>query len=218
MMPVRAASLRTGAALVAAIALTAALAGCSALSRPAPVRQTYLLEPALPPAVATPKPRSVRVSRVEVAAPYRGREFVYRTDALRYETDYYDQFLVAPTAMFTEQTSRALEAARVFERVVPTGSGADSDLALEGFVSALYADARDGAPVGAELAVTYYLSSEAGGVTPTWSHEYRRHVDLSTRTPAAYAAALNQAFGEILAELTRDLAALPLQPPSAAAR
>lgn len=202
--------------VAAVLALCAILGGCGALTRPAPARQTYLLEPPLPPAAATPRPGSVRVSRVEVAAPYRGREFVYRIDPLRYETDYYDQFLVAPTAMFTEQTSRALEAARVFERVVPSGSGGDSDVTLEGFVSALYADSRDGNPVAAELAIRYYLASEAGGVTPTWSREYRRHVDLAAHTPAGYAAALNQAFGEILADLARDLATAPLPAPAAA--
>jgi uncharacterized lipoprotein YmbA len=202
---------------VAPVLLVLALAACNPLTRPSPVRQTYLLEPPMPAAVARSQPGSVRVARVEVAAPFRGREFVYRVDPLRYETDFYDQFLVTPAAMFTEQTSRALAAARVFARVAPPGSGGDSDATLDGFVSALYADARDGAPAGAELVVTYYLARQASGITPVWSHEYRRHVDLGERTPAAYAAALNQAFGEILAELTRDLAALQLPAAPAAA-
>jgi ABC-type uncharacterized transport system auxiliary subunit len=203
------------AANVALVAL--ALAACNPLTRPSPARQTYLLEPPLPPAVAHAKPGSVRVTRVDVAAPFRGREFVYRVDALRYETDFYDQFLVAPAAMFTEQTSRAIAAAHVFSAVVPPESGADSDATLQGFVSALYADARDGQPVAAQLVITYYLAREASGTTPVWSHEYRRQVPLAERTPAGYAAALNQAFGEILAELTRDLSALSLAPPASGA-
>jgi ABC-type uncharacterized transport system auxiliary subunit len=199
--------------LAAGALLAVALAACNPLTRPAPVRQTYLLEPPLPAAVAQSRPGTLRVSRVDVAAPFRGREFVYRVDALRYETDFYDQFLVAPGAMFTEQTARALEAAGVFARVVPPGSGGDADATLQGFVSALYADARNGVPVGAELAITYYLSRDAAGTTPVWSHAYRRRIELAERTPAAYAAALNRAFGDILAELARDLAALPLPQP-----
>jgi uncharacterized lipoprotein YmbA len=194
-----------------------ALGACNPLTRPAPARQTYLLEPPLPAAVARAKPGSVRVTRVDVAAPFRGREFVYRVDALRYETDFYDQFLVAPAAMFTEQTSRAVAAAHVFSAVVPPESGADSDATLQGFVSALYADARDGQPVAAELVITYYLAQEASGTTPVWSHEYRRQVPLAARTPAGYAAALNRAFGEILAEVVRDLSALSLPPPASGA-
>jgi ABC-type uncharacterized transport system auxiliary subunit len=199
---------RAGAAL-ASIAFAAVLAGCS-ITRQAPVKETFLLEPPMPPAVAKPLPVSVRVAGVNVAAPYRGRAFIYRTEALRYETDYYVEFLVSPAAMFTEQTNRALEAAHVFERVVPPGSGADSDVTLEGFVSALYADARGGNPSAAELTITYYLTPLASGTMPTWSHQYTRHVDLATHTPAAYATALNRAFGEILVELTRDLAALQI--------
>jgi ABC-type uncharacterized transport system auxiliary subunit len=191
-----------------------ALAGCS-LTRESPVKQTFLLEPAMPAPVPRAQPMSVRVAAVNIAAPYRGRSFVYRVGALRYETDFYVEFLVAPASMFAEQTARALEAAHVFARVVPPGSGADADATLEGFVSSLYAEATDsGTPRAAELAVTYYLTpTSAGAATPSWSKEYRRHVELSTRTPAAYAAALNQAFADVLAELTRDLAAVQLPKP-----
>ena len=196
--------------LLATLALAAlVLTGCS-FTREAPVKSTYLLEPAMPAAVAKTQPVSVRVAGVNVAAPFRGRPFVYRTGDLTYETDYYVEFLVPPAAMFTEQTTRALEAAHVFRQVVPPGSGADADYTLEGFVSSLYANINAGSgPSSTELVVTYYLTSSAGGSVPGWSKEYRRHIDIQVRTPAAYVAALNQAFGDVLAELTRDLAALP---------
>jgi cholesterol transport system auxiliary component len=201
--------LRSAALLL--VAATLALSACS-LSRPAPVKETYLLEPAMPQAVAKSQPFSVRVAAVNVAAPYRGRNFVYRTGALKYETDFYVEFLVAPAAMFSEQTTRALEAAHVFTRIVPPSSGADADATLEGFVSSLYGETRDtGTLMSADIAITYYLTmSSAGASTPSWSKEYRRHVELPTRTPAGYVTALNQAFGDILGELTRDLAALPV--------
>lgn len=203
-----------GAGTALVVLLLAGLTGCSTFTREAPVKQVYLLDPPLPRAADKAQPLSVRVAAVNVAAPYRGRSFVYRAGGLRYETDFYVEFLVAPAAMFTEQTSRALEAAHVFTRVVPPGSSADSDVSLEGFVSALYADERDGSPVSAELAITYYLTPAGGsGNVPTWSHEYRRHVTLAVHTPAAYVEALNQAFGEILAELTRDLAGLQIPKP-----
>lgn len=207
-------SLRRAGVAVCALALAALLTACSSpFSRESPVKQVYLLDPPTPSAVAKSKPASVRVGLVNVAAPFRGRSFVYRAGGLRYETDFYVEFLVAPTAMFTEQTSRAIAASKVFANVVPPGSGADSDFSLDGFVSTLYADARDGSPDSAELTITYYLTPVGAGPLPTWSHEYHRHVDLATHTPAAYVQALNQEFGEILAELTRDLAALELPKP-----
>ena len=45
-----------------------------------------------------------------------------------------------------------------------------------------------------------------------WAHDYEKHIALSATTTAAYAAALNTAFGEIFAELARDLAAAELKP------
>jgi cholesterol transport system auxiliary component len=206
--------LRRAGVAVCALACAALVAGCSSpFSREAPVKQVYLLDPPMPPAVAKSKPASVRVGLVNVASPFRGRSLVYRAGGLRYETDFYVEFLVAPTAMFTEQTSRALSASKVFANVVPPGSGADSDFSLDGFVSTLYADAHDGNPDAADLTITYYLTPVGAGPLPTWSREYHKHVDLATHTPAAYVQALNQEFGEILAELTRDLAALEIPKP-----
>lgn len=194
--------------ILAGIALAAALAGCSAFSRPQMVRETYLLQPALPAAAAVaPHPGSLRIGVVRVAAPYRGRDFVFRTDALRFESNYYFQFLVDPATMVTDGTARVLEAARPFAEVVGPGSGVDADWRLDGFVSALYADVRDPAQPAAELDVTWYLTPADGSArTPTWTREYRRRTPMRDATPQAYVAALNAGFGALVSELAADLA------------
>ncbi|HEY3179139.1 MAG TPA: ABC-type transport auxiliary lipoprotein family protein [Casimicrobiaceae bacterium] len=195
-------------ALVAIAAIV--LAGCS-LSRPAPIKQQYLLDPPAPTAVPKPQPTSVRVGTINVAAPFRGRSFVLREADLRYETDYYNEFLVPPATMLTELTSRALERSKAFARVVPPGYSADADWVLDGFVSALYGDERDGKKVSADVSVSYYLFQASGGSgMPVWTHDYQKHVPIATTSTEAYAAALNTAFGEIFAELARDLAAADL--------
>ena len=191
--------------------LLALLAGCSAITRPAPVRQTFLLDPPAPPAAAQPQQASVRVGSVNVAAPFRGKAFVYRTSELRFDTDFYVEFLVPPAAMLGEQTARALDRAKVFMRVAGPGAAADADWVLDGFASALYADTREAGKPAAELDVTYYLT-RAGGLeqTPVWTREYRQRVPMRDASPLAYAESLNRAFGEIVAELARDLAAAQL--------
>lgn len=200
-----------GVVLAAAALLALVLGGCSALTRPAPVRQTFLLEPAPPTPSAQARPGALRMGSVRVAAPYRGKAFVYRMGDLRFQTDYYVEFLVSPEAMLTDQTARALDHARVFERVARPGSGADADWRLDGFAPALYADVRDPAKAYAEIAVTYYLS-RGGGVaqTPVWTREYHRRVAMRDASPGAYAEALNVGFGEIVAQLARDLAGAAL--------
>jgi cholesterol transport system auxiliary component len=191
----------------ASLVFTAALAGCAALSRESPVRQTFLLDPPAPPAVARPQQATLRVGRVDVAAPFRGKNFVYRLGDLKFESDFYVEFLVPPAAMLAEQTARALDRAKPFVHVAAPGSAADAQWLLDGFASALYADYRDKAKPAAELDITYYLTSAGiSEQTPRWTREYRERVPMREATAQAYAEALNQAFGKILVELARDLA------------
>ena len=201
--------MKTG--MLAALAVAALVAGCSALTSGAPVRQTFLLEPKLPPVSTQSQPGALRVGVVNVAAPYRGRAFVYRLGELRFETDFYVEFLVPPAAMLTEQTARALATAKPFARIAGPGSAADAEWVLDGFADALYADTRDNGKPAAELSITYYLTP-AGGTeqTPVWTHEYRRHAPMRDGSPVAFADALNAAFGEIVADLAQDLARVQL--------
>jgi cholesterol transport system auxiliary component len=189
-----------------------ALAGCS-VTRPAPVKQTFLLDPPAPAPAATAKsqPSSVRVGTVNIAAPFRGRSFVSREGELRYETDFYNEFLVPPATMIGELTSRALERAKVFARVAPINSAAHTDWLLDGFVSSVVVDAREQGKMYADVAISYYLfNADSGSGMPVWTKDYQQRVPLTATTPQAYAAGLNTALAQIFADLVRDLAAAEL--------
>lgn len=193
------------------VPLLAVLAGCASLTRPAPVRQTFLLEAPAPPPVAHPQPVALRVGAVNVAAPFRGKTFVYRTSDLRFENDYYVEFLVPPSAMLTEQTARGLQHAKVFSRVAGPGTALDAEWVLDGFASALYADMREAGKPAAKLDVSYYLTAGGGTEqTPVWTHEYRQSVPMRDTSAAAYAEALNKAFAQIVGALAADLAQVRL--------
>ena len=149
---------------------------------------------------------------ITVGAPYRGRSFVVRESDLKFETDYYNEFLVAPGANISEATARALAAAKVFTSVAPQGVVVDPDWLLDGFADALYGDARSVDKPAAVLTITYFLrrgSSDAG--VPIWSRTYERRVPFTPGSAGAYVKALNNALGEILAELSRDLSAAQLK-------
>ena len=193
------------------VALAVVVASCS-LSRPSPVKRMFLLEPK-PPAVvaAAPKPVSLRVGVVSVAAPFRGKAFVFRETDLRYESDFYDEFFTAPSIMFSDATAKALAASNVFSRVVPFGAVSDDgDYVLDGFVSELYADTRDAAAPAAVITVTYYLTRANFGSAVMWSREYRQRAKVSGEGPDAVARGWNAALTAILADLARDLAAAEL--------
>ncbi len=203
-----------GRRVLLASLLLALGAGCSAITRPPVVRQTFLLDPPAPPAVAHSQPGALHVGIVNVAAPFRGKTFVYRVSDLRFDSDYYFEFFVPPATMLTEQTARALDRAKAFTRIAEPGAATEADWELNGFASALYADTREATKPAAELHITYYLTPTAGSQqTPVWSHEYRQHVPMRDATPAAYAEALNKAFGAIVADLAHDLASAQLTKP-----
>jgi cholesterol transport system auxiliary component len=188
--------------------LVALLAGCT---RPSPVKEAFLLEPASPAPVAKTQPGSLRIGTFTVAAPFRGRSFVVRQSDLKFDTDYYHEFLVAPNANISEATARALASAKVFATVTPAGVVVDADWALEAFVDALYGDAREAGKPYAVMSVTYYLRRNEGDFgVPLWSRKYERRLPFTEGSAAAYVSALNTAFSEILAELAKDLSAATL--------
>lgn len=210
-LPSMRASVRRAAALVALFALAGAIASCS-LSRSLNPKRTFLLDPAMPAAAAAAKPAAVRVGVVNVGAPFRGKAFVYRQDELKYEADFYNEFFVAPAAMLSETTARAVAAANVFRRVIPPGATPDDgDYVLDGFASELYGDARDPAKPAAVLSVTFYLSSASSPIqSVVWSREYRQRTAFTGNDPEALARAWNTALTAVYADLARDLAALNL--------
>ena len=199
---------RARRALVVAAALV--LASCS-VTRPSPVKQTFLLDPPGPAAVAKTQPSSLRMGTVTVGAPFRGRGFVSRESELRYETDFYNEFLVPPATMIAELTARALERAKAFAAVLPANSSADTDWILDAFVTSLYVDARDPGKMIADVEISYYLFRGEGGTgMPVWTQTYRQRAPLAATSAQAYAAALNVALAQVFADLARDLAAANL--------
>ena len=199
-----------GLALVATALVAATMVACS-LSRESVAKRTFLLEPTPPPMATVQKLTSLRVGLVNVAAPYRGKAFVYRQGELKYEADFYSEFFVSPAAMLSEVTARALSAANVFRRTVPPGASDPADYVLDGFASELYGDMREPAKPVAAVAITYYLSpSNALSPNVVWTREYRQRAPAAAATPDAFAQAMNVALSAILADLARDLAAAEL--------
>jgi len=198
------------AALILMLAAAVVAAGCS-LTRPSPVKQTYLLDPALPAPIAKAQPGTLRIGAVNVAAAFRGRSFVVRDTEFRFDSDFYHEFFVPPGVMLADSTARALARAKVFTVVTRPGVVVDADWVLDGFVGTLHADARDAASPAAVLQVTFYLSRDDGGASaPVWSHAYFKRVAFTGSNTDAYVTALNGAVSEVLADLAQDLAAAQL--------
>jgi uncharacterized lipoprotein YmbA len=194
-----------------AASLLASLWGCS---RPSPVKQTYLLQtPAATQAATAPRPSTLKVGAIAVAAPFRGKSMVYREGDLKYESDFYNEFFVAPSAMLTEGAATWLAGAGVFREVLPAAANADGDFVLEGFVSEFYGDYRDAAkPVAVLTGKFFLIDNRVFSGIPVWQTELKQRIALTSRSPDALAAGLNGAWSAMLGDLSRELAAAKLAP------
>ncbi|MEO8485528.1 MAG: hypothetical protein ABI585_04235 [Betaproteobacteria bacterium] len=189
------------------VAVAALILGACSLTRPTPVKQMFLIDAPPLTAVTPASPLTARIGTVTVAAPYRDRTFVVREADQRFETDFYHEYVVAPAPMIAEAVARALVQANVFANVIPPGAPPEAELTIDAFVGSLYADNRDPKQPFAELAITFYVSRTDRGQVPTWSKSYQRRVALGTASAENYVSAQSASLGEILGELSRDLAA-----------
>jgi cholesterol transport system auxiliary component len=195
-----------------AVALAASIASCS-LTRPTPVKQMFLLEPPAPASAVTPQsPLAARIGTVTVAAPYRDRAFVVREADLRFETDFYHEYVVAPAPMIAEAIANGLAQSGVFAKVIPPGAPPEAELTIDAFVGSLHADNRDAKAPAAELAITFYVSRTDRALAPMWSKSYVKRKPMASVSAEQYVAVQSASLGEILAELSRDLAAQRFAP------
>jgi hypothetical protein len=205
--------LRPGAvtALVAAGAL-------SCLSRPALVPQLFTLDPPMERATSpSGRGRAVVVRRVIVAAPFEGRELVYRTGAHRLERDPYATLVAAPAALLADAVREHLGQAG-FVREVADPSEAPP-LPMDVDLRELSGDFIHPEQPAAVIIVAFEVSP-AGAVSPIFRKVYARRSVLSHRTADAVVTAWNAELADVLDELERDLdAALPRSaPPGPSAR
>ncbi len=206
---------RRGVAGIASLILFFAFAGCVKLERHYPEKSFYSLE-ATRAGASAPSPifGDLRLSRVQVAAPYAGKPFVYQLGGLRMEEDFYNRFFSAPGELITEATARWLRASSLFEQVYAQPAPTEPPWFMEGSVSALYGDFSD-TPAKAVMEIGFNLFHDAeGGNRIVLTQNYRREIPLPAKTPAALAAGWSTALTQILGDLEKDLQRSAVSPVS----
>jgi uncharacterized lipoprotein YmbA len=199
--------------LTAALLTGTLLTGGCSLKKQYPAKHSFLIEAQRAgEAGASTTSGVLRVRSLQVAAPFEGKGFVYRTSGLGCQTDFYHEFLVAPRALVTEQTGQWLGASGLFRFVLDSASKADATHSLEGNVSALYGDYRDAASPKAVLAVEFFLTNDQAASSEIVFHKsYRQEVPLENRAPETLAKGWGKALELILTALEQDLVKVQLK-------
>ena len=182
-------------------------AGCLTLNKSYPEKQFYSLEVPRTSTDTHPAIGSVlRVQRFVAAPQFEGRELVYRTGDLQFESDFYHEWFVSPSAVVTQQTHNWLAASGLFQSVLDSNSGLDESLTLEGYISALYGDYRVKTAPKAVLELRVRMIGEGQGRTKIlFQQEYRQAMTVADETPVALVKGWNDELQAILAALEDDL-------------
>ncbi len=187
--------------------LLSLLAGCISMEKNYPDKRYFVLSAAGGGAAANPGFNGVLlVSGLRVSPRYEGKSFVYRRTEASFESDFYNQFLISPGAILTEEVRRGLARAQVFQFVVGSSSQLDPTHVLEGTIDALYGDFRDAGSPKAVLEMEFFLSRESPAKADIVAQKrYSKSVAVNGNSPEALVKGWNDAFEAILSSLVADL-------------
>jgi uncharacterized lipoprotein YmbA len=177
------------------------------IDRNYPARRYFVLDAgAAGMASQAAAPGVLKLERVRVSPRFDGKGFVYRIAAQNFETDFYNQFLVAPGSMLTDELSEALRRANLFQYVVNSSSALEPTHLLEATVDELYGDFSNETAGSAVLGVSFVMSRVAGNSPRALFQKlYRNVIPLQARSPEALVRGWNRALEEMLASLIADL-------------
>jgi hypothetical protein len=172
-------------------------------------KMQYMVSPGQPQQVASEQTdRVLEVDRFTIETAFAAKSLVYRTGDLQYQTDYYNEFLVAPALMITEETRNWLSRCGLFVRVSGPAARASPTHVLEGNVVELYGDLRNkNAPV-AVMQIRLFVSRFASEGHPVliYGRDYSATSPLESRDPTGLVDAYSRCLQKILTDLQKDLA------------
>jgi ABC-type uncharacterized transport system auxiliary subunit len=194
--------------LLLLVACICGLTGC--ISRPALTRRTFAFSaPTIFGTNAVASGHVLGIRKLQIAAPFDERSFVYRTGEFSYVRDPYAGFLESPAEELLAPMRGWLRDRGSFSAVVEAGSALKPDTLVEISVSQLYGDFRQPTHPAAVLTIQFVFFDASNGIPGKLilQQAYSRSVPLAAPNAAALMKGWNQALAEILAEVSSDFRA-----------
>jgi cholesterol transport system auxiliary component len=182
--------------------------GCLDLKKSYPEKRSFVLDVGAPPQ-ETPANGAIvlKINKLRVSPLFAGRAMVYRVADLQYESDFYDEWFVAPGTLVTQQVHQWLSRSAGFETVVVGTNHVEPTHLLEGTVTEFYGDFR--AAPRAVLGLELHLL-DAIHERQFFRRTYHQDVPLSDQSSDALARGLTEALRAVLVDVAKDIAAVEL--------
>lgn len=194
------------------IAMPLMLGGCLNLNKSYPEKRSFVLDVgAAQPSPAADASAVLRMGRFRVSPLFAGRAMVYRVGELQYDSDFYNEWLVSPSVLLTQQFQGWLSKSNRFRFVLTGMNHVESTHILEGTVTEFYGDYRSGDSPHAVLGMEMMLIDDRKDESVLFRRSYRQEVPLADRSPDALAAGLSQAARQVLVDFDRDLGGISLE-------
>ena len=182
--------------------------GC--VSRHSYTKRQFVLEATRPaqPAQPTRQRRdavlAVRGFTIDPVCDCKG--LLCRKGESEYESDFYNEFLIAPQALISSQTRKWLAQSGVCQTVLEPGSLVEPTHTLEGNVLALYGDFRgQGLPQAVMQIRVFVVANKGSRPQIAFSRDYQASHGAEARTADALVTAWDRCLEQVLSELEKDL-------------
>jgi len=203
---------------IAAVALFS-FTGCLNLKTGYPAKNSFLLDAKRTDKKGDEKGAVIQIQKFRISPRFKGKGFVYRFEKLKFESDFYSEFFISPDDMITEQVQQWLSKSDAFMLVTARNSEPPPDSVLQGRITELYGDFRNGGTPKAVMELKFLLlSAKQSPAQVLFKKRYRADVPIKEKTSSLLAAGWNQALETILRQLEQDLKSVPMKSSSLPAK
>jgi len=183
-------------------------AGCVSIEKSYPDKRYYVLDIAADAAPQNPgETGTLQIGSARVSPRYADRSFIYRRSETRFESDFYNQFLISPGVLVAEELRHGLSQSGIFKFVVGSANALTATHTLEIVVNTLYGDFRDLRAPKAVMEIEFFLSQVESPSGIVFHKRYHSAIPLEARNPEALVQGWNRSLDEISGSLVSDLKA-----------
>lgn len=189
------------------IVMVSLLSACAGIQQDYPAKRYYALNVPVAAGHAARTGKAVLQIAVFRASPQaQGRSLIYRISDERYESDYYNEFLVPPETMLADEARNFMDAQGIFKAVISKASLVFPDYVLEGNVVRMYGDYRNPrTPLAILELELFLLNTDTTQPRIVFHRNYVKETTLSKPAPSDLVAGYDQLAAQIFTEFANDI-------------